>query len=736
MVGVAGGSRGCANCKKRKVKCDETFPKCLRCIKSNRDCGGPIVGPVFRKQRVGAHDKAVVSSVPRKVSASIDLDPVSHRLRNLLMTDDEARISAYEKEIRSRGLPSVLFERSIQKQLRAFNSTSIPRELVLFPEYDLYNYCITIFLDKFSIVGHPHRFGEFRNMSTWVEMLPQFVLSPVPSSTTFASRALVISHCSSAYQDSDIALLGSNWYVHALRYQKELVNIITTNREQHFGVNHSSDAGFNNIVAIEEDSTSPSSSQSPSTSDSTPTSSLYQDLIQWARTDTPTSPKPSKNTVLLPENSSLPLDLLGLTAGQNVSNMRGNMMSHEDDSITGGMMLSIYEVLNGSSDSSWITLLSGVHELMRMRGPEAYRTGFNSTLFQSIRGMLAVHGMVTRKKTFLNSTEWKTVPWEYSPSEKLIQHYLFDLILEVPEYQEVIDRFIMYSFTNDEVDPDDDDDLPGTTTRTPRLRKRYHTREVWAELRETHKKLVDLEARFDKWFEEYSEGAREYARENIHLSPTVTFDPATVAPNIPQRRCSATTSDSEYFATHFFRPCVKYATLRDALVVVTYLATRMMVAYLLELTVCFAYVDFEDSLAPTQWTCQPGKCHPEVGAYFENKTSYMRDLARIICRSANYIIVRASNIAVLNLLFPLRIAHSVIQDTLERGWIWNELRRMHDLGIRLSLADLNGANEYQNVSEWKKFKSLDVCTECGEHVRPLMQCLTVDEADMVTTMTI
>ncbi|KAK9353609.1 hypothetical protein V1505DRAFT_372991 [Lipomyces doorenjongii] len=734
MVGVAGGSRGCANCKKRKVKCDETFPKCLRCIKSNRDCSGPIVGPVFRKQRVGAHCKAVVNSLPTKVSASIDLDPVSHRLRNLLMTDDEARISAYEKEIRSRALPSVLFEQSIRKLLRAFNSTSIPRELVLFPEYDLYNYCITIFLDKFSIVGHPDRFGEFRNVSTWVEMLPQFVLSPVPSSTTFASRALVISHCSSAYQDSDVALLGSNWYVHALRYQKELVNIISTNREQHFRVNHSSDARFNSIVAVEDDSTSPSS-QSPSTSGSTPTSSLYQDLIQWARTDTPTSPKPSKNTVLLPENSSLPLDLLGLTAGQNVSKMRGNMMSLEDDSITAGMLLSVHEVLTGSSDSSWITLLSGVHELMRIRGPEAYRTGFNNTLFQSIRGMMAVHAMVVRKNTFLNSTEWKTVPWEYLPSPKLIQHYLFDLILEVPEYQEVVDRLIMYSFTNDEVDPDDDD-LADTTKRTPRLRKRYHTREVWAELRETHKKLIYLEARFDKWFEEYSEGAREYFRENIHLSPNVTFDPATAAPNIPQLRCSATTSDSEYIATHFFRPVVKYATLRDALVVTIYLAARMMVAYLLELTACFAYVDFEDSLAPTQWKCQQGKGHPEVGAYFENKTSYMRDLARIICRSANYIIVRSSNLAVLNLLFPLRIAHSVIQDTLERGWIWNELRRMHDLGIHLSLADLNGANEDQNVSEWKKFKSLDVCPGCGEHVRPLMQCLTVDEVDMVTTIAV
>ncbi|KAK9311766.1 hypothetical protein V1524DRAFT_441394, partial [Lipomyces starkeyi] len=93
-----------------------------------------------------------------------------------------------EAEIRSRTLPSLLFEQPIQKQLRAFNSTSIPRELVLFPEYDLYNYCIKIFLDNFSMGNYPHRFRD-RIDRTWVEVMPQFVMSSVPSSTQFPSRA-------------------------------------------------------------------------------------------------------------------------------------------------------------------------------------------------------------------------------------------------------------------------------------------------------------------------------------------------------------------------------------------------------------------------------------------------------------------------------------------------------------------------------------------------------------------
>ncbi|KAK9350212.1 hypothetical protein V1523DRAFT_442758 [Lipomyces doorenjongii] len=679
MVGVAGGSKGCANCKQRKIKCDETFPKCLRCIKSNLVCGGPSVRPMSRKQGVGGN---TIRSVTSKSSAVLDHDPVGRRLRNLLMTDDEAGLHAYEGKLRSRPLPSLQFEHSIQKLLRAFNSTSIPCELALFPEYDLYNYCIKIFVDKFSI-GHAHRFG--RNVSTWIDMIPQFVLSLVPSSTTFASRALVISVCSSTYQDPDIALLASNWYVQALRHQKELVNIITSGHARVVPI-YQSDYCSRTIVTVEEDSTSPSSQASSSSA-----TSSYHDLIHWARSDTATVPMPNKNSILLPENSSISLDLPVPETGRNVSTVRGNFMSPEDDSITAGMLLGIYEVLNCASDENWLSLLA---------------------LFQGIRGMTAIHAMVTRRKSFLNDPEWKTIPWEHSPSQKVMQQYLFDLILEVPEHQEIVDRVLLYSFHNYEQGLDDE--IAGPTNRVPHLRKQCRTREVWEKLRETHKKLNDLESRFDAWFARYFESARDFAREYLHLSRTVKFDPATAAPSVPTRRCPATMSDSEYYATHFFRPFVKYATLHDARIVTMYLAARMMVAYLQNLTVYFACLDFEDSLAPN-----PGERHTDLKAYIENKTNYARDIARTICRSGNYMLTRGSNI---HLLFPFRVALSTIVDTLERGWIWNELRRMHDMGIRLSLADLNGTFADQYVSEWKRFKNLDVCPGCGEHLRLQTQC--------------
>ncbi|KAJ8115352.1 hypothetical protein OPT61_g2982 [Boeremia exigua] len=41
MVSRGGRSKGCSNCRKRRVKCDETRPVCLRCKKRGTECDGP-----------------------------------------------------------------------------------------------------------------------------------------------------------------------------------------------------------------------------------------------------------------------------------------------------------------------------------------------------------------------------------------------------------------------------------------------------------------------------------------------------------------------------------------------------------------------------------------------------------------------------------------------------------------------------------------------------------------------
>ncbi|KAK9323797.1 hypothetical protein V1517DRAFT_337508 [Lipomyces orientalis] len=343
-------------------------------------------------------------------------------------------------------------------------------------------------------------------------------MSPVASSTTFASRALVLSHCNCVYDDPDIALLGSNWYVQALRYQKELVNIITSDQGSTFSISYSSDQGSNNIVAGQDDSTSASSSSSSADDGNT---TPIQDLIQWA------------------ESSSLLMDPPVPPVDQNLA------------------------CCFPSTKYSSARPSPG-------RGPAAYRSGFNRTLFHSFRGMIALQASTTRKKTFLNEPEWKTVPWEHAPSEKRIPDYFIDFALELPECHEIIDQVMMYAFGNDKADPDNDDDQAGPAEQTPRLRRQYRTHEVWLELRLVHQKLNDLEVRIEKWFEDYSRDAREYAFEHLHLPPSASFDLATAAPNNSQPRCPNMTSDSGFACTHFFKPAVKYSTLHDARLVTLY----------------------------------------------------------------------------------------------------------------------------------------------------------------------
>ncbi|CAG7932960.1 unnamed protein product [Penicillium olsonii] len=47
MVGVAGKSKGCNTCRKRKIACDQQKPACAKCIRSNRQCGGYQKETVF-----------------------------------------------------------------------------------------------------------------------------------------------------------------------------------------------------------------------------------------------------------------------------------------------------------------------------------------------------------------------------------------------------------------------------------------------------------------------------------------------------------------------------------------------------------------------------------------------------------------------------------------------------------------------------------------------------------------
>ncbi|KAI1457808.1 hypothetical protein F4805DRAFT_166004 [Annulohypoxylon moriforme] len=54
MVGVAGRSKGCNTCRRRRVKCDEAKPQCYRCIKAGFECLGYERATQWRHTSVAA----------------------------------------------------------------------------------------------------------------------------------------------------------------------------------------------------------------------------------------------------------------------------------------------------------------------------------------------------------------------------------------------------------------------------------------------------------------------------------------------------------------------------------------------------------------------------------------------------------------------------------------------------------------------------------------------------------
>ncbi|KAF1985155.1 hypothetical protein K402DRAFT_405306 [Aulographum hederae CBS 113979] len=40
-------TRACLPCRTRRMKCDETAPRCLQCLRAGRECPGPITGPLI-----------------------------------------------------------------------------------------------------------------------------------------------------------------------------------------------------------------------------------------------------------------------------------------------------------------------------------------------------------------------------------------------------------------------------------------------------------------------------------------------------------------------------------------------------------------------------------------------------------------------------------------------------------------------------------------------------------------
>lgn len=92
MVNPGHSSNGCATCKFRRVKCDETYPTCARCVKSHRLC----LGYDARKRRNTALGAIRAEVIPQKEVAHYT------QLNRIPRMDDQSLITlAVTTEVRS-----------------------------------------------------------------------------------------------------------------------------------------------------------------------------------------------------------------------------------------------------------------------------------------------------------------------------------------------------------------------------------------------------------------------------------------------------------------------------------------------------------------------------------------------------------------------------------------------------------------------------------------------------------
>ena len=85
-----------------------------------------------------------------------------------------------------------------------------------------------------------------------------------------------------------------------------------------------------------------------------------------------------------------------------------------------------------TSRHNWILHAGGVDGLVQRRGPHRHVEYPEHGYFLLARTMIMTEAITTRKKTFLDRPEWKTIPWSKHPETKTPVHHLMDVQTAFP----------------------------------------------------------------------------------------------------------------------------------------------------------------------------------------------------------------------------------------------------------------------------------------------------------------
>ena len=178
MVGVAGKSKGCSTCRKRKKGCDLARPNCGQCLKSGIVCGGYQRGltiihhkvPAGDRQRPPASKAAFQHEGPHADNASSSTATSLNETSSLSLTA-YGRSPAISAEPEWPEYPILVQQRRLPSSSLQLLSTSLSLTALTTLHASLFN---SFFLPRNVRIGQ-RNVKPFAHSAKWTELVPSLL---------------------------------------------------------------------------------------------------------------------------------------------------------------------------------------------------------------------------------------------------------------------------------------------------------------------------------------------------------------------------------------------------------------------------------------------------------------------------------------------------------------------------------------------------------------------------------
>ena len=111
------------------------------------------------------------------------------------------------------------------------------------------------------------------------------------------------------------------------------------------------------------------------------------------------------------------------------------------------ILMTLFETLMSNKKDGWIAHSLGMQRLFELRGPETFQRNPERNMFEIARPTIIYASLVMRQRTILSQRRWKDVPWANDPKEKLLYHYVVDILADCPDLICIKDRALLLEDT-------------------------------------------------------------------------------------------------------------------------------------------------------------------------------------------------------------------------------------------------------------------------------------------------